>query len=118
MYEFENIVRSEDGAELFARCRINRTYAIFNGHFEGQPLMPAAAQLQMIDEFIRSDRQDGARIIGGRTLKFVQQIHPDDMIHLLLRYRTRTMVDFFIQKEDASLASKGTLMLMGGDVDN
>lgn len=99
-----------------AQCQIDRGYSFFDGHFEGQPLMPAAAQLQMIDAFIRSDCHDGSRILGGRTLKFVQQIHPDDRIELLLMYRHKTMVEFSIRKEDASLASKGTLILTGDDI--
>ena len=80
--------------------------------------MPAAAQLQMIEALIRLDRQDRIRILGGRALKFFQQIHPDDRISLLLRHRNKTMIDFSIQKEDASLASKGTLILTGGNLAN
>ena len=80
--------------------------------------MPAAAQLQMIDALIRLDGQYGARISGGNTLKFVQQIHPGDVIDLLLRHKRKTMIEFSIQKQDASLATKGTLNLMEDDVDN
>ncbi len=83
--------------------------------------MPAAAQLQMINALIRLDGQYGARIVGGNTLKFVQQIHPGDTIDLLIRHRSRTMIEFSIQKQDtslATLATKGTLILMEDDVDN
>lgn len=80
--------------------------------------MPAAAQLQMIDALIHLDCQYGSRISGGNTLKFVQQIHPGDAIDLLLRHRSKTMIEFSIQKQDATLVTKGTLILMGDDVDN
>ena len=83
--------------------------------------MPAAAQLQMIDALIRLDGQCDARIIGGNALKFVRQIHPGDTIDLLIKYKSETMIEFSIQKQVASLATlatKGTLILMGDDVDN
>ena len=118
MFEFEDIIRSDEGVVLAARCRLDQNCSFFEGHFEGQPLMAAAAQLQMIDALIRLDGQYGARISGGNTLKFVQQIRPGDTIDLLLRHRSKTMIEFSIQKQDASLVTKGTLILMRDDIDN
>ena len=118
MFEFENIIRSENGHVLSAHCRIDRASAFFEGHFEEHPLMPAAAQLEMIEACIRLGQSGRIRIKGGRALKFVQQIQPADQIKLLFEYRNETMVNFVLQKEDASLASKGNLTLTGETMDD
>ena len=71
MFHFEDIRCSGDDQELSGSCRMRPNSYFFKGHFEGQPLMPAAAQLQMLNAFLQSKNGWKEKIIGGKNLKFI-----------------------------------------------
>ena len=119
MFEFQNTCPTDSGLELIGECKIDAKLACFDGHFEGQSLMPAAAQLQMIEAFIhsQSDKSWGFSILQGRNIKFVQRIFPGEKIKLHLLRKMPTNIKFELLKRDGSVATKGSLIMAGGAID-
>ena len=117
MFEFQNICSQESGLELIGDCRIDAKLACFEGHFDGQPLMPAAAQLQMVEAFIQSDKCWRFSILQGRNIKFVQRIFPGETIKLHLLRKKPATIEFELVKLDGSIATKGSLIMAGGAID-
>ncbi|HHJ19138.1 MAG TPA: hypothetical protein ENJ84_04830 [Gammaproteobacteria bacterium] len=111
MFIFEAITDSENHQEISASCQILPEHDFFKGHFTGQPLMPAAAQLQMIDTFLQSQRGWQGKILGGKNLKFIQRILPNDLVYLHLIRQEKNTIQFTLHNNHAVLASKGTLQL-------
>lgn len=113
MYDFQDVRYSACKLELRARCHIAADHGFFKGHFEAQALMPAAAQLQMLDAFIGSLKGAEMSILGGRNIKFTQRILPDEEIVLELIRKNASTLEFTLLKADASVATKGLLNVKG-----
>ena len=113
MFNFRDVRYSKCKLKLHGRCRISPELAFFEGHFEGQPLMPAAAQLQMLQAFIQSLKGAEMSILGGRNIKFTQRILPDEEIVLELIRKNASTLEFTLLKADASVATKGLLNVKG-----
>lgn len=119
MFKFENIVSSQ--RDISADYTVNAGLACFDGHFPGQPIMPAAAQLQMVDELISSKDTWGCRIHKGTNFKFLQHIIPGDIITINLeqgRGSTYTLTLSKVSNQTTQrgvIASKGVLSLLPGE---
>lgn len=117
MFKFENVESTEGHLRLRGNCKLDAHQGFFKGHFAGQPIMPAAAQLQMVDALIQSHKAWQTRILGGRGVKFLQRILPDEIIELCLIRRNLKMVEFTLLKTDMSVATKGILTVAGETFD-
>ncbi len=105
MFEFDHVTWSADECALHATCRLDPALPAFRGHFPGRPLLPAVAQLALLQAL--AEPRWGA-INGGSGLKFSRPLEPGDQIQVALRYRAPTDLQFEIVK-DGAIATKGTL---------
>lgn len=117
MFEFKGVESTEQHQKLRANCSLDAKLTFFTGHFDGQPLMPAAAQLQMIDALMQSQKAWRSRILGGRGVKFMQPILPDETIGLRLVRLNSTSIEFSLIKTGMSVATKGTLAIAEVTID-
>ena len=111
MFEFNDVVYSLDGLELSARCHLDPELVFFKGHFDGQPMMPAAAQVLMINALLSSGSNWNLSVHGGEKIKFSQTIEPGDMIALHVLKENQKSAQFTLHKQDGSLATRGRLQL-------
>ncbi|MCP4936764.1 MAG: hypothetical protein GY927_21815, partial [bacterium] len=84
MFDFKHIRLSPSGDSISATCRIDQDEPFFEGHFPGQPIMPAVAQIQMIEALLRAHTGWNNDIRGGKSIKFLQRILPGDAVELQL----------------------------------
>ncbi|VAW77142.1 hypothetical protein MNBD_GAMMA13-800 [hydrothermal vent metagenome] len=112
MFEFHNIALSGDGAILTASCLIDPANPCFNGHFPGHPLLPAVAQIGLLEALMASATGWNKKICGGSALKFLQPVLPGEQLELRLeRQGADTLYVSFTC--DGSLKSKGQLHTCG-----
>lgn len=115
MFAFDNIILSADGSELSATCMVTPDLPFFAGHFPGSPLMPAVAQLQMIETLLRTRADWQAGVGGGAAIKFIRGVVPGSELHIrLVRGVPGTMQ--FTLLQDTRVVTKGTLQAAEGGV--
>jgi len=74
--------RTADGTREF-RLRLDTGARWFEGHFPGDPVLPAIAQLNLIDRLLRREPGQAVAIAGFDNLRFVEAARPGD--ELLIR---------------------------------
>ena len=85
-YHFSQIDLSADGSSLTARCTPGADLACFAGHFPGLPMMPAIAQIAMLQALIREHSGWSAHTISaGKRLKFAAPIQPGNSLYITLQ---------------------------------
>ena len=117
MFDFENIYSANDESELFACCYIPEQQPFFAGHFDGQPMMPAAAQIQMLNELLETQNDWQAPVQAGQNVKFSQVVLPGDRIDICVTRINQHRLTFIMKNQDAKLVSKGELILAGNNFD-
>ena len=112
VFSFNNINHSEDGEILSGSCLVAADMPFFKGHFPGLPIMPAVAQIEMIQALLQQHADWNAVIAGGRGLKFTGRIQPDDSLTIRLQRRPSGDISFIVENKD-TVVSKGSLQLAG-----
>ena len=112
MFELKDVKASIDADELSGRFYVNPELACFKGHFDGQPLMPAAAQILLLSTILTSVSNWKVSLNGGKNIKFSQPIKPGDLLDIQVVKTNPTAAQFTIHKDDGSLVTKGQVMLV------
>ena len=109
MFHFNQLSQSADGNTLSGQWTPTAELPMFAGHFPGLPIMPAVAQLALLQALINQHSGWGTNFTGGSRLKFAARIQPGDTLTVTLQ-RSAEKVRFSIDNA-TGLASKGTLTL-------
>jgi 3-hydroxyacyl-[acyl-carrier-protein] dehydratase len=115
VFSFDSINRSRDGDTLSCRCVLAADMPCFDGHFPGMPVMPAAAQIGMIQALLQQQADWNAVITGGSGLKFSGRIQPGATLTLRLQRSPCGDIRFSVEHR-TTVVSKGVL-LTGGTLD-
>jgi 3-hydroxymyristoyl/3-hydroxydecanoyl-(acyl carrier protein) dehydratase len=110
VYSFNNLQHSEDGDVLSCICRVPADLPAFKGHFPGMPIMPAAAQIEMLDALLQQQTDWHAHISSGRGLKFSGRIQPGDTLAIRLQRTAAGAIDFRVENNHG-VVSRGMLQL-------
>jgi 3-hydroxymyristoyl/3-hydroxydecanoyl-(acyl carrier protein) dehydratase len=113
VFSFDSVSHSRDDDVLSGSCLMAADMPFFNGHFPGLPIMPAAAQIEMIQELLQQHADWNTLIAGGIGLKFTGRIQPNDSLTIRLQRRSSGDINFIVENKDA-VVSKGILQLVGG----
>ena len=119
VFSFDNIQCPGDGDALSCNCVIAADIPFFKGHFPGLPIMPAAAQIEMIQALLQQHADWNTAIAGGSGLKFSGRIQPGDNITIRLQRRPSGDISFSLENKD-TVVSKGILqsaLHQGGTLD-
>jgi 3-hydroxyacyl-[acyl-carrier-protein] dehydratase len=77
LYTIEQWAESKTTAgEVRAVLVLNATHPIFAGHFPGQPVVPGACQLQMVEELLSHVLDREFRLVNAAKIKFLTPIDP------------------------------------------
>ena len=110
MFSFEQVSQSRNGETLTGSCHVAADMPCFNGHFPGLPIMPAAAQLEMIQALLRQHGKGNTVIAGGSKLRFTGRIQANDSLTIRLQRNPSGDIDFSVENRGA-VVSKGNLQL-------
>jgi len=107
--------RVENDGTIRAETVIEAGEHWFDGHFPGQPLLPALAQLALAWEAIRPLAAAGARLAGFRRVKFKEMIRPGEPLSITAKGAGASGDVFSFKLYCAGrLACSGSLVLQGG----
>ncbi|MEE9342038.1 MAG: hypothetical protein V3V12_00215 [Gammaproteobacteria bacterium] len=112
MFKFEDITSSNNGGNIIAACKIQSDAHFFTGHFENFPVMPAVAQLLMIQALIKTSRICNEKIAATKSCKFYQLIQPDQSVQITLSKINNDTLTFMIENGD-DVFTKGAFQLTG-----
>jgi len=84
MFDYKDT--SFDGSVWKAVCSVSADLSYFKGHFPAKPILPAIAQLKMLEGFVSQIRNSPHCIESAASIKFVQPITPADMIMMELKF--------------------------------
>ena len=115
VFSFDPVSQSGDGDVLTGHCLVAADMPFFKGHFPGLPIMPAVAQIEMIQALLQQHADWNTTIAGGSGLKFTGRIQPDDSLTIRLQRRPSGDISFGVENRD-TVVSKGILQL-GGTLD-
>jgi len=81
------------------------TMPFFNGHFPNMPIMPAVAQIEMIQSLLQQHSPWEPSINDGSKIKFSGRIVPGDILAIHLQYKPGKKIGFEIRKDTVVVAS-------------
>ena len=97
-----------DDVAVQYQIRLNPASVIFRAHFPGEPIMPGACIVQLVQELYMHWRQSEVEIAKVNNLKFLSVISPDAVLDLDVRIEVK-------KQEDALIHIKADITR--GDVD-
>jgi len=112
VFRFNDIELADAGERLDARCRIPAGLPCFAGHFPGTPLLPAVAQIGMIEALIDLHSHWHATLAGGSSLKFSGRIMPGELLDIALQRHPDNRMSVCISS-GGTVVTKGYLELTG-----
>lgn len=89
LYSIEKWSASDTAAgEVHATLLLNPAHPIFAAHFPGQPVLPGACQVQIVEELLSHVFEMEYRLSGAGRIKFLTPIDPrlNPRIKTVLRY--------------------------------
>jgi len=116
VFSFDSVSQSRDGKTLTGSCLVAADMPFFNGHFPGMPLMPAVAQIEMIQALLQQHADWNTVIAGGSGLKFTGRIQANDSLTIRLQRRPSGDISFSVENKD-TVVSKGILQIAGDSLD-
>lgn len=102
---FERISFSDDGNALDCSCKVAAHMPFFNGHFPNMPIMPAVAQIEMIQSLLQQHSPWETAINNGSKIKFSGRIVPSDVLAIRLQYKPGKKIGFEIRKDSIVVTS-------------
>jgi 3-hydroxymyristoyl/3-hydroxydecanoyl-(acyl carrier protein) dehydratase len=82
------------------------------GHFPGNPVVPGAWLLALVERAVRQQFGDGLRVLGMPEASFRSPLRPEDRFRIVLDRIAQDRVVFRIEGE-AALVADGTLLMRG-----
>jgi len=98
----DDIVVAEPGT-VTRRYRFSAGFIGFSGHFPGDPILPAIAQMRTVISLAEEHSGRSLRLAAVESAKFLSPIHPCEEVRV--RYRRRT--DAGKSLYDATLSVNG-----------
>lgn len=69
----------KEGKQVIADLVFNTGHEIFNGHFPGNPVVPGACLIQIIQEVLNSHKpKKKFELSEAKTIKFLSPLSPED----------------------------------------
>jgi len=95
-------------AEATFVIELQPEHAVFQAHFPGEPIMPGACIVQVIQEVTSVWRQEALQLVKVNNLKFLSVIRPDVQPRLEVQVQ-------LTREEETQVQVKGALMAEGTD---
>jgi len=83
----------------------------FEGHFPGQPVLPAIGQLAMLEVLLRRTVGSSVVLSGVDGFKLSRQILPGDRVEIRVEVRRAAGEADFVVRRDGNPVSRGTLRM-------
>lgn len=89
-YQVTEVVILED--EWKGCITINSTHGIFKAHFPGQPVVPGACLIDLVNDIFAQHIRLPVQLINAPVIKFIQPVRPETVLFLKLRWTEATGV--------------------------
>jgi len=98
-------VSAQENDKLVADISLNKTHAIFEGHFPNIPIVPGVVLLQIVKETIEYSRKVSLFLTEAKSMKFLDFINPQEISDLTLEITYKSVSENSIHVQ-AVLKSK------------
>lgn len=88
---------------------LTKDLPMFDGHFNGVAIMPAVAQLYIVEKIARKELNVKGMFASMNQIKFVGPISPNITIQIKISYNVYKQRVLFEYSDKAVLKSKGSL---------
>ncbi len=106
----EAALTSRTAADAQFELRIPAGLAYFDGHFDGAPILPGAAQVHWAIHFARAQFGVGDGFTRIEALKFQRPIRPGAVVRLSLRWSAELASLAFVYESDTGRHSSGRII--------
>lgn len=76
---FTVLDKNTTDTSIRASIRLNRSHAIFNGHFPSIPIVPGVCMVQIVLEILELECNGILRLQEAENIKFLAVINPDEI---------------------------------------
>ena len=101
---------SSTAASTAASFRFDSSSPLFEGHFEGTPILPGVAHIAIVLAVCDAQRLELGRLCGLRNIRFSYPIRPEDDICVKLEKDQDSMTLRFEIRNGDRTASTGLLL--------
>lgn len=81
----------------------------FEGHFDGEPVLPGVAQLALVLQLYRAAAEESVELREVSVLRFRRRILPGDRLQVTISRRDEGSRSRFALSRDADVVSQGTV---------
>lgn len=81
------------------QIHFQKDHPIFRAHFPGQPIVPGACLMQMVEEELRLHIKPEGRLVGARNVKFLKVARPENV--LTVHYELVSGNEYYVEIKDA-----------------
>lgn len=108
--------KSDDVKGIKLSLSLNPDLDFFDGHFDQKAILPAVAQLHLVNQFAIKYFDRNLEFNGLRQLKFMSPIQPMEPVILTIQYDPLNARVVFTFEVHDKVKSKGALLIHQGDV--
>jgi 3-hydroxymyristoyl/3-hydroxydecanoyl-(acyl carrier protein) dehydratase len=107
------LAASAQGRQSQEWQRVGASHPALPGHFPGNPVVPGAWLLALVERAVREQFGEGRQVLGMPAASFRSLLRPDDRFRIVLDRTAEDRVAFRIEGE-AALVADGTLQMSAG----
>jgi len=107
--KFEYSIIEKSSNQLKAKVPLSKDMDCFDGHFDQVAILPAVAQLYIVEIISKEHFKQLADFERMNRVKFVSPICPDTIVIIDIRIEFGKRQVFFEYKEEDQLKSKGSI---------
>jgi 3-hydroxymyristoyl/3-hydroxydecanoyl-(acyl carrier protein) dehydratase len=111
-FEFQLVAAASSSNEKVFDFNLPNNLKYFDGHFDGQPILAAVAQLHLVDRLVKSHFEKSLAFSGMKQLKFMSPIVPNEAIRLKVVDKKNYQFAFEFSCND-KLKAKGVIYYVG-----
>lgn len=104
------IVANADGS-FEGRYLFPETFAGFDGHFPGFPILPAIVQIRAAVALVGESKGAAQRLVAVQDAKFLNTVHPGQELVVTCRTRTVQGREFYDARLTVGEAAVSTMLL-------
>jgi 3-hydroxyacyl-[acyl-carrier-protein] dehydratase len=90
LYKITGLHENTDTSGFMAEIELNPRHPLFEGHFQGNPILPGVCTVQIIKELLEQSVQKPLRMTKAANIKYLGFVNPLTMPLLTFQFQVKS----------------------------